>query len=66
MELFEDTCPKTCDNFKKLCQGFKRPDGKIIGYAGSRFDRIVKSKFIQGGDIGAVMPEGKFHISSEN
>jgi hypothetical protein len=23
-ELFEDTCPKTCENFKRLCQGFKR------------------------------------------
>ena len=24
IELFEDLCPKTCDNFKQLCKGFKR------------------------------------------
>ena len=61
IELFEDICPKTCDNFKKLCQGYTRPDGQLIGYKGTVFDRIVKGRFIQGGDIGKTLPEGKFH-----
>ena len=46
IELFEDSCPKTCDNFKKLCCGFQRPDGVTIGYKGTTFSRILKGRFI--------------------
>lgn len=52
VELFDDVCPKTCANFKTLCTGFKRAaDHKLISYLNTDFDRVVKGKFIQGGDI---------------
>ena len=41
IELFDDICPKTCHNFRELCKGYKRDDGKIIGYKNTRVDRIV-------------------------
>ena len=44
-ELYEDVCPKTCENFKKLCEGFERGDKKL-GYADTEFDRIVPGAFV--------------------
>ena len=41
IELFEDICPKTTKNFRELCKGFTRPDGKTIGYKDCFFNRIV-------------------------
>ena len=67
-ELFEDVCPKTCENFKRLCTGFKRADGKIIGYAGTTFHRVVKGRFVQGGDISEIMgpqDDGPYSIFEE-
>lgn len=53
-ELFDEHCPKTCENFRQLCCGVVRKelkgDGKI-GYVNSLFHRVVKGQFIQGGDI---------------
>ena len=51
IELFEDICPKTCANFSSLCKGFTREDKEKLSYVGCDFDRIVKGKFIQGGNI---------------
>lgn len=52
IELFDDVCPKTCENFKQLCTGFKRvADQKLVSYLNTDIDRVVKGKFIQGGDI---------------
>lgn len=45
IELFEDICPKTCENFKKLCCGFERDDKKMT-YTDTEFDRIVPGAFI--------------------
>ena len=42
IELFDDACPKTCKNFRELCEGYKRNDGKVIGYKHTRVERIVK------------------------
>lgn len=50
-ELFEDQCPKTCANFKKLCEGFKRKDGKTIGYKESEICKIVKGMFVSAGNL---------------
>jgi len=42
IELFSDVVPKTCNNFRKLCQK---------SYIGSPFHRIIKDFMIQGGDF---------------
>lgn len=44
--LFGDTTPRTAKNFMMFAQGV---DG--IGYAGSRFHRVIKDFMLQGGDI---------------
>ncbi|KFV56185.1 Peptidyl-prolyl cis-trans isomerase-like 6, partial [Gavia stellata] len=52
-ELFSDTCPRTCENFRALCTGgAKSPrDGRELTYKNSLFHRLVKNGWIQGGDI---------------
>ncbi|VDK39947.1 unnamed protein product [Taenia asiatica] len=54
LELFDEKCPKACDNFKKLCQGIcgiGLKTGKLLHYQGSTFHRIIKGFIIQGGDF---------------
>ncbi|KAM4772287.1 putative inactive peptidyl-prolyl cis-trans isomerase-like 6 [Rhinophrynus dorsalis] len=52
-ELFSDICPKTCENFQKLCTGEEGASlsGLKLHYKDSIFHRIVKNGWIQGGDI---------------
>lgn len=35
IELFDEFCPKTCENFRQLCSGFQRSDKTTIGYTGT-------------------------------
>ncbi|VDO07234.1 unnamed protein product [Rodentolepis nana] len=54
LELFDEKCPKACDNFKKLCEGvcgIGMKTGKPLHYKGSMFHRIIKGFIIQGGDF---------------
>ncbi|RHY29174.1 hypothetical protein DYB32_005372 [Aphanomyces invadans] len=46
VELFDDVCPKACENFAALC----RPETQH-GYAGLPIHRIVPGGWIQGGDV---------------
>lgn len=47
IELFDDICPKTCENFRQLCVGTKRKaDQKLISYQNTDIDRVVKGKFV--------------------
>lgn len=45
LELFDDTVPKTCENFRRLCAG------NDLTYKNSTFHRIIKDFMVQGGDI---------------
>ena len=54
IELFSDSCPKTCLNFKCLCTGEKGRDlenGYKLHYQGTILHRVLKNGWVQGGDI---------------
>ncbi|XP_052525528.1 probable inactive peptidyl-prolyl cis-trans isomerase-like 6 isoform X1 [Tympanuchus pallidicinctus] len=52
-QLFSDVCPKTCENFRALCEGgvMSASSGQELTYKNSYFHRFVKPVWIQGGDI---------------
>ncbi|XP_021248545.1 peptidyl-prolyl cis-trans isomerase-like 6 isoform X7 [Numida meleagris] len=52
-ELFSDVCPKTCENFRALCEGgvMSPCSGQELTYKNTCFHRLVKPVWIQGGDI---------------
>lgn len=68
-ELFDEYCPKTCDNFRKLCEGYQQFDpetkqqGDKIGYAGAEFHRAVKGLYVQGGDLSRITAKSKLGLS---
>ena len=55
IELFDDIAPKTCDNFRSLCKGYKPDNGsETLSYTGTEFHRVVKGMYAQGGDLSKV------------
>jgi hypothetical protein len=49
-ELYHHATPKTSENWRQICLGFKK-DGKVYSYKGSIFHRIIKNFVTQGGDV---------------
>ena len=50
-ELFSDVTPRTCENFRSLCngdQGVGKVSGKPLHFKGAPFHRIIKNFMIQG------------------
>jgi peptidyl-prolyl isomerase G (cyclophilin G) len=53
-ELFNELCPKTCENFRSLCTGEKglgATTNRRLYYKNSPIHRVVKGFIIQGGDF---------------
>ena len=53
IEMYDDLCPNTCDNFRRLCTG---QSGR--SYIGSPFHRVMKNGYVQGGDIDGGRGDG--------
>eukprot|EP00943_MAST-04B_sp_MAST-4B-sp1_P008347 g8347.t1 len=53
IEMYDDLCPNTCDNFRRLCTG---QSGR--SYVGSPFHRVMKDGYVQGGDIDGGRGDG--------
>lgn len=58
IELFDEYCPKTCENFKALCVGYQKVDEvtnnpltEKLSYANSELHRVVKGMYVQAGDL---------------
>ncbi len=51
IELYQDICPLTCENFRQFCIGYRKGNAKPIGYKGSLFHRIIRGLRLQGGDF---------------
>ncbi|GBG33212.1 Peptidyl-prolyl cis-trans isomerase [Hondaea fermentalgiana] len=58
IELYDDICPNTCDNFVLLCQ----ENNDAQGYKGSSFHRVVEGGWVQGGDV--VDGSGKHSVAA--
>ena len=60
IELFDEYCPKTCENFKALCVGYTKMEKdnaltENMSYVGTDIHRVVKGMYVQAGDLSKVV-----------
>ena len=60
IELFDEYCPKTCENFKALCCGYQKMEKdnaltEMMSYVNSEIHRVVKGMYVQAGDLSKVV-----------
>lgn len=55
--LFGQVCPKTVENFSKLCNG-TMINGKKVSYEGTVFHRVIPGFMAQGGDTDCLGGRG--------
>ncbi|KAI9479454.1 Peptidyl-prolyl cis-trans isomerase-like 1 [Coemansia sp. RSA 989] len=65
MELFADVVPKTAENFRQLCTGEYRVNGKPQGYKDCMFHRVIPNFMAQGGDFLYGTGSGSLSIYGE-
>ncbi|KAM0748619.1 hypothetical protein T439DRAFT_327883 [Meredithblackwellia eburnea MCA 4105] len=52
MELFSDIAPRTAENFRQFCIGYRQTQGVLpIGYKECIIHRVIPSFMVQGGDF---------------
>lgn len=51
IELYDDICPKACENFIRLCRGDEMKNGVNLKYLHSVVHRIIPNGWISCGDI---------------
>nr|CCC91454.1 putative cyclophilin-type peptidyl-prolyl cis-trans isomerase [Trypanosoma congolense IL3000] len=61
VELFNDTVPKTSENFRSLCTGERGSAQCPLFYKGIPFHRIIPGFIVQGGDI--LTKDGRGNVS---
>ena len=68
MELYNDVTPRTAENFRQLCLGYKKKtgNGKPLHYKGCGFHRVIPQFMIQGGDFTAHNGTGGESIYGRN
>ena len=51
IKLFEHINPETSTNFKKLCEGFMKPNGEVLSFKGKKFVNRLKGYFMETEEI---------------
>lgn len=50
--LYGNECPKTVENFKSICMGFKMSgSNRLLSYVNTKFHRVIPGFMLQSGDI---------------
>lgn len=66
MRMYDDVCPRTCENFRALCTGEKKTAEHNLHYLNMIFHRVIIDFMIQGGDITRMDGTGGYSIYGPN
>jgi cyclophilin family peptidyl-prolyl cis-trans isomerase len=54
-ELFSDIAPKTCENFRRVCnEVYTNKKGEKLTYSNTKIHRVVKGAYVQGGNLNSI------------